>query len=57
MICGKVVSRSTEMDQELAREIVSFHDSKDFVTVEGGTMCVDDFYEGKSWLLLQTSQP
>ena len=47
VICGKVVSRSTEMDKELASEIVSSQDSNGFLTVEGGTMCTDDFYEGK----------
>lgn len=43
---GKWVSRSTEMDQELAQEVAGCQEDQSFPTVLGGTMCTDDFYEG-----------
>ncbi len=41
-----MTTRSTKMDQELAREIAASQNDTSFSTVLSGTMCIDDFYEG-----------
>ena len=46
VILGKVVSRESTLDQDIAKAILSCQNDNSFKTVLGGTMCTDDFYEG-----------
>lgn len=47
IILGKPVVRSTELDAELAEELLQCgKDLAEFETVIGNTMCTLDFYEG-----------
>lgn len=47
IILGKPVVRSTELDGELAEELLQCgNDLAEFETVIGNTMCTLDFYEG-----------
>lgn len=47
IILGKPVVRSTELDGELAEELLQCgKDLSEFETVIGNTMCTLDFYEG-----------
>lgn len=49
VILGKPVVRSTELDSELADELLLYSkDFGDFETVVANTMCTMDFYEGKT---------
>uniref|UniRef100_A0A672KCF1 Uridine phosphorylase 1 n=1 Tax=Sinocyclocheilus grahami TaxID=75366 RepID=A0A672KCF1_SINGR len=51
VILGKPVVRSTELDAELAEELLqSGKDLAEFETVIGNTMCTLDFYEGQARL-------
>uniref|UniRef100_A0A672KIB8 Uridine phosphorylase 1 n=1 Tax=Sinocyclocheilus grahami TaxID=75366 RepID=A0A672KIB8_SINGR len=53
VILGKPVVRSTELDAELAEELLqSGKDLAEFETVIGNTMCTLDFYEGINILRL-----
>jgi len=48
IILGKPVVRSTELDGELAEELLQCgKDLAEFDTVLGNTMCTLDFYEGR----------
>lgn len=48
VILGKPVVRSTELDTDLAEELLQrSKDLDDFETVIANTMCTMDFYEGK----------
>lgn len=48
IILGKPVVRSTELDGELAEELLQCgKDLAEFDTVVGNTMCTFDFYEGR----------
>ncbi|XP_061464714.1 uridine phosphorylase 2 [Rhineura floridana] len=51
VILDNVVTRSTELDQDLAEELLECsREIKDFPTLVGHTMCTDDFYEGQGRL-------
>jgi len=51
VILGRVVSRKSQLDVELARELVQTGESSDhFRTVLGKTISTDDFYEGQGRL-------
>ncbi|XP_063042045.1 uridine phosphorylase 1 [Engraulis encrasicolus] len=51
VILGKPVVRSTELDSELADELLLYSkDFGDFETVVANTMCTMDFYEGQARL-------
>ncbi|KAJ7398686.1 Uridine phosphorylase 2 [Pitangus sulphuratus] len=52
VVLGDVVVRSTELDKELAEELLACsREIADFPTLIGHTMCTYDFYEGKPTLL------
>ena len=34
------------LDEQLAKDIISYQDDKSFLTTLGGTLSTDDFYEG-----------
>lgn len=49
LILGKNVIRSTDLDEQLANELMQCsNEIAQFNTVIGNTMCTLDFYEGKS---------
>ncbi|XP_056376228.1 uridine phosphorylase 1 isoform X1 [Hyla sarda] len=51
IVLGKTVVRSTELDSELAKELVQCSkEINEFNTVIGNTMCTLDFYEGQARL-------
>lgn len=51
IILGKPVVRSTELDEELAEELLQCgKELAEFETVIGNTMCTFDFYEGQARL-------
>uniref|UniRef100_A0A8C6YGU4 Uridine phosphorylase n=1 Tax=Naja naja TaxID=35670 RepID=A0A8C6YGU4_NAJNA len=51
VILDHVVTRSTELDQDLASELLECsREIKDFPTLMGRTMCTYDFYEGQGRL-------
>ncbi|XP_062821512.1 uridine phosphorylase 2 isoform X1 [Anolis carolinensis] len=51
VILDNVVVRSTELDQDLANELLKCsREIEDFPTLIGHTMCTDDFYEGQGRL-------
>ncbi|KAG7242081.1 hypothetical protein INR49_024127 [Caranx melampygus] len=51
VILGQVVERSTDLDQDLAQELVQCsNELNQFATVVGNTMCTLDFYEGQARL-------
>jgi len=47
VILGKKVVRPCVFDQCLVESILSCQNDTSFQTVLGGTMCTDDFYEGR----------
>lgn len=48
VVLGDVVVRSTDLDRELAEELLACSkEVPDFPTLIGHTMCTYDFYEGK----------
>ncbi|XP_058791318.1 uridine phosphorylase 1-like isoform X1 [Phymastichus coffea] len=50
-VCGKMVKRSTKLNQDLAREIRDLRrQSDEFQVVNAKTMCAMDFYEGQGRL-------
>ncbi|XP_029348905.1 uridine phosphorylase 2 [Echeneis naucrates] len=50
-ILGKVISRSTELDEGVANELLQCSSElQNFPAVVGHTMCVHDFYEGQGRL-------
>ncbi|XP_041102692.1 uridine phosphorylase 1-like [Polyodon spathula] len=51
VILGKTVVRSTDLDEELAQQLLQCSQEIDeFKTVIGNTMCTTDFYEGQARL-------
>lgn len=51
VILGKTVVRSTDLDEELAQQLLQCSKEIDeFQTVIGNTMCTTDFYEGQARL-------
>ena len=46
VVLGKVVTRPAVLDEQLAKDIISYQDDKTFLTTLGGTLSTDDFYEG-----------
>ncbi|XP_028602109.2 uridine phosphorylase 2 isoform X1 [Podarcis muralis] len=51
VILDNVVTRSTELDRDLAEELLECSTQiKDFPSLIGHTMCTDDFYEGQGRL-------
>lgn len=50
-ILGKTVLRPAKLDKRLARELKSLADAEDpYDTVNGKTLCTNDFYEGQGRL-------
>ena len=47
VVFGERKCRPTIMDQGVAEAIFSCQDDSSFKTLLGGTLCTDDFYEGK----------
>ena len=47
VILGEKVVRPCVFDQDLVQSILSCQNDTSFQTVLGGTMCTDDFYEGR----------
>lgn len=48
VVLGKVIIRSTELDEDVAQELLQYSSElPDIPTVIGNTMCTHDFYEGK----------
>ncbi|XP_075964380.1 uridine phosphorylase 2 [Anarhichas minor] len=51
MVLGKVITRSTELDQGVANELLQCSSELQHIpTVIANTMCTDDFYEGQGRL-------
>ncbi|XP_004081772.1 uridine phosphorylase 2 [Oryzias latipes] len=51
VVLGKVITRSTELDEEVASELLQYaSELQSFPTVIGKTMCTHDFYEGQGRL-------
>ncbi|XP_067891390.1 uridine phosphorylase 2-like [Heterodontus francisci] len=51
VVLGKVITRSTELDKELAQELLNYgSEITDYPTIIGNTMCTHDFYEGQGRL-------
>lgn len=49
VVLGKTVIRSTNLDEQLAKELMQCSkEINQFNTVIGNTMCTLDFYEGKA---------
>lgn len=49
VVLGKTIIRSTNLDEELAKELMQCSkEINEFNTVIGNTMCTLDFYEGKA---------
>lgn len=47
VVLGKVITRSTELDEGVANELLQCSSElQNFPTVIGNTMCTHDFYEG-----------
>lgn len=47
VVLGKVIIRSTELDEDVAQELLQYSSElPDVPTVIGNTMCTHDFYEG-----------
>lgn len=47
VVLGKVITRSTELDEGVANELLQCSSElQTFPTVIGNTMCTHDFYEG-----------
>lgn len=47
-VLGKMTNRPAKLDKKLVRELKALADPDDpYETVQGKTMCADDFYEGK----------
>lgn len=57
VVLGKVITRSTELDEGVAEELLQCStELQNFPTVIGNTMCTHDFYEGmnpRAWLWMQ----
>ncbi|KAG7253989.1 hypothetical protein CRUP_030429, partial [Coryphaenoides rupestris] len=48
VILGKVITRSTELDEGTSRELLRCSaELRDLPTIIGNTMCTHDFYEGE----------
>ncbi|XP_056320900.1 uridine phosphorylase 2 isoform X2 [Danio aesculapii] len=51
VVLGKVITRSTELDVDVAQELLQYSSElTDMPTVIGNTMCTHDFYEGQGRL-------
>ncbi|MED6292347.1 Uridine phosphorylase 2 [Characodon lateralis] len=51
VVLGKVITRSTELDEGVAKELLQCsNELQNFPTVIGNTMCTHDFYEGQGRL-------
>ncbi|XP_056108202.1 uridine phosphorylase 2 isoform X2 [Rhinichthys klamathensis goyatoka] len=51
VVLGKVIIRSTELDEDVAQELLQYSSElPDIPTVIGNTMCTHDFYEGQGRL-------
>lgn len=47
VVLGKMIIRSTELDEDVAQELLQYStELPDIPTVIGNTMCTYDFYEG-----------
>lgn len=56
VVLDDVVVRSTELDKDLAEELLACsRDIPDFPTLIGHTMCTYDFYEGKTSIVCPSS--
>lgn len=52
VVLGKVIIRSTELDEDVAQELLQYSSElPDIPTVIGNTMCTHDFYEGTAMFL------
>jgi len=52
VVLGKVIIRSTELDKDVAQELLQYSSElPDIPTVIGNTMCTHDFYEGTAMFL------
>ncbi|CAH1774885.1 unnamed protein product [Owenia fusiformis] len=50
LVLGKVVSRPSVLDKDLAERLLQCSMNDDFEVIMGKTMCTDDFYEGQGRL-------
>ncbi|XP_041057031.1 uridine phosphorylase 2 [Carcharodon carcharias] len=51
VVLGKIITRSTELDKDLAQELLNCgNEIADYPTIIGNTMCTYDFYEGQGRL-------
>ncbi|KAF5899665.1 uridine phosphorylase 2, partial [Clarias magur] len=51
VVLGKVITRSTELDKDMAEELLQCStELHDFPSIIGNTMCTHDFYEGQGRL-------
>ncbi|XP_067843530.1 uridine phosphorylase 2-like isoform X2 [Heptranchias perlo] len=51
VVLGKVITRSTKLDKDLAQELLNCgREIADYLTIIGNTMCTYDFYEGQGRL-------
>ncbi|XP_055494086.1 uridine phosphorylase 2 [Leucoraja erinacea] len=51
VVLGKVITRSTELDKDLAQELLNCgREIGSYLTIIGNTMCTHDFYEGQGRL-------
>ncbi|GCB80501.1 uridine phosphorylase 2-like isoform X1 [Scyliorhinus torazame] len=51
VVLGKIISRSTELDKDLAQALLNCgNEIADCPTIIGNTMCTNDFYEGQGRL-------
>ncbi|XP_067117179.1 uridine phosphorylase 2 isoform X1 [Osmerus mordax] len=51
VVLGKVITRSTVLDEGVASELLAYSSElDDLPTVRGNTLCTDDFYEGQGRL-------
>lgn len=52
VVLGKVITRSTELDKDMAEELLKCStELLNLPTIIGNTMCTHDFYEGKQPLM------
>jgi len=50
IVLGKVVSRQTVVDQDLANHLIEIGNGHPFKVIAGKTLCTNDFYEGQARL-------
>ncbi|XP_043549748.1 uridine phosphorylase 2-like [Chiloscyllium plagiosum] len=51
VVLGKIITRSTELDKDLAQELLNCgREIDDYPVIIGNTMCTYDFYEGQGHL-------